>query len=145
MTESDDPFQLERFIEAQHGVYEDALTELRRRRKTSHWMWFIFPQVAGLGSSAMAVRHAISSLAEARAYLNHPVLGRRLRDCASALTEHTGRSAHAILGSPDDLKLKSSMTLFAQAAPDEPLFGQVLDTYFDGERDPLTLARLREA
>jgi uncharacterized protein (DUF1810 family) len=136
------PGNLERFVEAQRGVYEQALREVRSGRKTRHWMWFIFPQIAGLGHSAMAQRYAIGSLAEARAYLRHPVLGERLLACTQAANGVTGRSARALFGSPDDMKFRSSMTLFARAAPDEPAFGKALATYFDGEPDPLTLAKL---
>jgi uncharacterized protein (DUF1810 family) len=133
---------LERFVEAQEGTYERALAELRAGRKTSHWMWFVFPQIAGLGRSAMAQRYAISSLDEARAYLAHPVLGPRLRESAAALTALPGHSAEEVLGGIDALKLRSSMTLFARAAPDEPVFREVLDQYFAGEPDPATDARL---
>ena len=133
---------LERFIEAQEGVWQRALAELQAGRKQSHWMWFIFPQIAGLGHSAMAQRYAIADLAEARAYLAHPVLGPRLRQCTEAVLGVEGRDAHAIFGSPDDLKFRSSMTLFAAAAPDEPLFHDALEKYFDGEGDALTLQKL---
>jgi uncharacterized protein (DUF1810 family) len=137
-----DPFDLQRFVDAQEGVHEQALSELRAGHKRSHWMWFVFPQVEGLGSSPTAQHYAISGLDEARAYLAHPVLGPRLVESARAVVETTGRSAREIFGYPDDLKLRSSMTLFAQAMPDEPVFQQVLDRYFDGEPDPSTLARL---
>ena len=106
-------------------------------------MWFIFPQIAGLGFSAMAQRYAISSIGEARAYLSHPVLGARLKACTEAVNAHSGRSAHAIFGSPDDMKFRSSMTLFGEAASGEPAFGAALDTYFGGQRDPRTLEKLR--
>jgi uncharacterized protein (DUF1810 family) len=132
---------LDRFVEAQDGVYDDALAELTAGRKRTHWMWFIFPQIAGLGSSATAQRYAIRSLDEARAYLAHPVLGPRLRECAQALLSVPGRSAREILGHPDDLKLRSSMTLFARAADDPAPFEAVLDRYYDGP-DPLTLTLL---
>jgi uncharacterized protein (DUF1810 family) len=132
---------LDRFVEAQDGVYADALAELTAGRKRTHWMWFVFPQIAGLGSSPTAQRYAIASLDEARAYLAHPVLGPRLRDCARALLAVEGRSAREILGHPDDLKLRSSMTLFARAADDPALFQAVLDRYYDGP-DPLTLKLL---
>jgi uncharacterized protein (DUF1810 family) len=138
----EDTFGLQRFVDAQARSYADALAELKRGRKTSHWMWYVFPQVAGLGASAMAQTYAIGSLAEARAYLAHPVLGARLRACVRGVLAVEGRTAHAILGSPDDFKLRSSLTLFAAAAPDEPLFRQALDKYFDGEPDPRTLERL---
>jgi uncharacterized protein (DUF1810 family) len=135
-------FDLTRFVDAQARNYDDALAELRAGRKTSHWMWYVFPQVAGLGFSPMAQTYAIGSLAEARAYLAHPVLGPRLRDCVAALLAVQGRTAHEILGSPDDLKLRSSLTLFAEAAPDEPLFEAALGRYFAGERDERTLQLL---
>ena len=118
---------LSRFVDAQARVYDDALSELRAGRKTSHWMWFVFPQIAGLGRSPTAQRYAIASLAEAEAYVAHPVLGERLRECARVLTELEGRSAEQVFGGLDALKLRSSMTLFARAAPDEPLFRDVLD------------------
>jgi uncharacterized protein (DUF1810 family) len=136
-----DPFDLKRFVDAQARSYVDALAELKRGRKTSHWMWYVFPQISGLGFSPMAQAYAIGSLAEARAYLQHPLLGGRLRACVEALLDQTGRSAHDIMGSPDDLKLRSSLTLFAEAAPDEPLFHRALAQYFDGP-DPRTLERL---
>jgi len=137
-----DPHGLERFVEAQEGVHARALEELRGGRKTSHWMWFVFPQVAGLGFSPMSQRYAIGSLDEARAYLAHPVLGPRLVTCAQALLSHPDRTALDIMGSPDDAKLRSSMTLFALATGSEPVFQQVLDTFFAGERDPRTVALL---
>src|SRR6516165_6897050 len=124
-----DAFDLQRFVEAQARNYAEALDELRRGRKTSHWMWYVFPQIAGLGSSPMAQRYAIGSLDEARAYFAHPVLGPRLRDVTTAILGVQARSAHDIFGSPDDMKLRSSLTLFAQAAPDERLFRQALDKY----------------
>jgi uncharacterized protein (DUF1810 family) len=123
---------LDRFVSAQDGVYPDALAELRAGRKRTHWMWFVFPQFAGLGSSPTAQRYAIDSLDEARAYLAHPVLGPRLRECAAALLAVEGRSAEDIFGYPDDLKLRSSMTLFAQIAEDPAVFTAVLDRYYDG-------------
>jgi len=134
-----DVFELQRFVDAQARNYELALAELRAGRKDSHWMWYVFPQIAGLGVSAMAQAYAIGSLAEARAYLAHPVLGARLRDCVAAVVAVKGRSAHDVFGSPDDMKFRSSLTLFAQAAPGEPLFRRGLDLYFDGEQDPRTL------
>ena len=135
---ADDPYRLERFVAAQDGgAYERALAELRRGRKISHWMWFIFPQLAGLGSSPTAQTYAIHSLEEARAYLAHPVLGPRLRACAQALKESAGRSAEEILGGVDALKLRSSMTLFAYADADEPLFRHVLNAYY-GSADATT-------
>jgi len=138
-----DPHDLQRFVEAQTPVYERALEELRAGHKQSHWMWFVFPQIAGLGHSAMAQRYAISGVDEARAYLEHPLLGPRLHACAQAMLLHRDRSVRQILGSPDDLKLRSSMTLFAAVAPEQPLFQQVLDTFFEGEADPKTLSRLQ--
>jgi len=137
-----DEHDLRRFVTAQEGVYESALSELRAGRKTSHWMWFVFPQIAGLGRSATAQRYAIASLAEAEAYLAHPVLGPRLLECARTLTQLSGLSAEQIFGSVDAQKLKSSMTLFARAAPDQPLFRDVLARYFDGAEDQETLRRL---
>ena len=134
--------RLDRFVSAQDGVYEDVLDELRAGRKSSHWMWFIFPQVAGLGSSGMAQRYAIRSLEEARAYLAHPVLGARLRDCAGLLLSIEGRSAEEVLGRIDALKLQSSMTLFHRAAPQDPLFLEVLERYYDGVADAATDALL---
>ncbi|APX84009.1 MULTISPECIES: DUF1810 domain-containing protein [Methylorubrum] len=140
----DDAFDLNRFVEAQDGLYADALAEMRNGRKQSHWMWFIFPQIAGLGSSAMARRYAIRSLAEAQAYLAHPLLGERLRTCTRAANAWEGRSAHALFGAPDDVKFRSSMTLFAQADPDDPDFARALSIYFEGRPDPLTLERLEQ-
>ena len=139
---ADDPYDLQRFVDAQEPVLDRVRAELGRGRKTSHWMWFVFPQVAGLGSSSTAQHYAISGLDEARAYLAHPVLGPRLRECAGLAAAAPGRSAADVFGYPDDLKLRSSMTLFARAAPDEPVFTAVLDRYFDGESDPRTLELL---
>lgn len=138
-----DPFDLNRFVSAQEPVYEQALAELRRGRKTSHWMWFVFPQIAGLGHSAMAQRYAISGPEEARAYLEHPVLGARLRECCAALFAIEGKSAYEILGSPDDMKLKSSMTLFDFAEPSS-IFAEVLERYYDAEKDERTLSLLSQ-
>jgi uncharacterized protein (DUF1810 family) len=138
-----DPYQLDRFVVAQdEGSYRAAVAELRAGRKTSHWMWFIFPQVAGLGRSAAAQHFAISSLDEAQAYLRHPVLGPRLRECVQLLAALDGKSADQILGGVDAMKLRSSLTLFIAAAPDEPLFRDVLAKYFGGAADQLTLDRL---
>ena len=139
-----DPYHLDRFVIAQDsgGTYQRALAELRAGRKTSHWMWFIFPQVAGLGFSAMAQRYAISGLDEARAYLGHPVLGPRLRACAGAIAAVGDSTADRILGPVDAMKLRSCLTLFAAAAPEEAVFGEVLTRYFDGRPDEATLARL---
>jgi uncharacterized protein (DUF1810 family) len=133
---------LERFLDAQRGVYLGALEELRHGRKTGHWIWFIFPQVAGLGSSAMSQRFAIGSLDEARAYLAHPVLGARLRECAGAVLATTGRSAEEVLGPLDAVKLRSSMSLFHRAAPEEPVFRQVLERFCGGRADEATDALL---
>lgn len=133
---------LERFVVAQEGVHERALAELRAGRKRTHWMWFVFPQLAGLGVSAMAQRYAIADLTEARAYLAHPVLGPRLEEGARALLGIKGRTAHEIFGSPDDLKLRSSMTLFAVANPQNEVFRDVIDRYCDGIPDARTLALL---
>ncbi|HEX3510661.1 MAG TPA: DUF1810 domain-containing protein [Solirubrobacteraceae bacterium] len=141
----DDRFLLTRFRTAQDegGTYNRALAELRAGKKRSHWMWFVFPQIAGLGRSAMAERYAIGSLAEAEEYARDPVLGARLRECARALLADGGGDAVAILGPVDALKLRSSMTLFAAAAPDEQLFGEVLERFFGGEADEATLELLR--
>jgi uncharacterized protein (DUF1810 family) len=133
---------LDRFVDAQDGVYERALRELRSGRKTSHWMWFVFPQIKGLGFSAMAQRYAIDSLSEARDYLAHPILGARLRECAEAVADTDGRSAEQIFSRIDAVKLRSSMTLFHRAAPDEPVFARVLDKYFDATPDAATDERL---
>ena len=138
----DDPYDLRRFVDAQDGIYEAAVRELRAGRKTSHWMWFVFPQIAGLGRSAVAQRYAIGSVAEAEAYLAHPVLGPRLLECAAIVTSLDGTSARAIFGDVDALKLRSSMTLFKRAAPDQPVFAAVLERYFDGDEDQATLERL---
>ncbi len=135
---TDDPYDLERFVTAQSATYDLAIDELRRGNKTGHWMWFIFPQIAGLGFSDMAQRYGIASLDEARAYLGHPVLGPRLRTCAEVLGETTGRTAEQIFGGIDAMKLRSSMTLFQRAAPEEQVFATVLERYFDGESDPAT-------
>lgn len=136
------PFELERFVAAQDGVYPQALAELRRGRKESHWMWFVFPQMAGLGRSGTARFYGIGSAAEARAYLAHPVLGPRLREAAEAVLAHAERSAEAILGLVDAMKLQSSMTLFAAVAEDPAPFAAVLDAFFGGECDAATLGLL---
>lgn len=135
---------LERFVEAQDsgGTFEQALAELRRGRKTSHWMWFVFPQVAGLGRSGIARHYALAGLDEARAYLAHPVLGPRLRESCEALLGVDGTSADQVLGSVDAMKLRSSMTLFAGADPGEPVFGSVLERFFDGVPDERTIQLL---
>ena len=131
---------LARFVEAQEGVYAGALVELRAGRKESHWMWFVFPQIAGLGMSAMSRRYAIRDAAEARAYLDHPLLGARLRECAEAVLAHANRSAEAIFGAVDAVKLRSSMTLFERVGSDGDPFGRCLETFFRGARDERTLA-----
>ncbi len=135
-----DQHRLQRFVDAQDddGTYESALRELRDGRKRSHWMWFIFPQLAGLGQSPTSRRYAISSLEEARAYVEHPVLGPRLEECARALLQRTGGSARDIFGGIDAMKLRSSMTLFHRADPDNALYSEVLDRYFGGEPDEAT-------
>jgi len=139
-----DPFDLERFTAAQDAgeTYRSAVAEMRSGRKLGHWMWFVFPQVAGLGESSMSRRYAISSLEEARRFLAHPILRARLEECARILTELDGKSAHDIFGSIDAMKLRSSMTLFARAAPEDTLFSEVLDRYFGGVADEATDARL---
>lgn len=137
-----DPHNLNRFLQAQHGVYEQAIAELRSGRKRTHWMWFVFPQIDGLGYSAMASTYAIRSLAEACAYLSHPVLGPRLVSCAEAILGVDHRSAHEILGSPDDLKLRSCATLFAQVSPSGSVFHRLLDKYYGGLPDAQTLRLL---
>ena len=139
-----DRFDLQRFVKAQnHGdIYDRALDELRRGRKQSHWMWYVFPQVAGLGLSPTAQKYAISSLEEAKAYLAHPVLGPRLIACAEELTSIDSEDPVQVVGALDSLKLRSSMTLFERAAPDEPVFARVLEQYYGGKRDEATLERL---
>jgi len=141
-----DPFDLERFVRAQEGVHDRAVAELRSGRKYGHWMWFVFPQLEGLGSSATARRYAVSGAQEARAYLAHPLLGPRLREAAEAAL-HAGRiepalEARRLMGTPDDLKLRSSATLFAAVADDPAPFRALLDRYYDGQDDPRTLAIL---
>jgi uncharacterized protein (DUF1810 family) len=137
-----DPFNLQRFLDAQSPVYERARREVEIGRKRSHWMWFIFPQIAGLGQSPMSIRFAIASLDEAQAYLAQPVLGARLRECARLTLAVESKTARGIFGSIDEVKFRSSMTLFARAAPGEELFQRCLDKYFAGDPDPATLARL---
>ncbi len=137
-----DPFDLARFKQAQENVYDGALSELRRGLKTGHWMWFVFPQITGLGFSDMSQRYAISGLDEARAYLTHPVLGPRLRECARAVADHTDRTAEQIFGDIDGIKLRSSMTLFHRADPGEPVFAAVLAQFFGGVADEATDRRL---
>jgi len=133
---------LHRFIAAQDPVYRQVCAELAAGRKTSHWMWFVFPQLHGLGLSATARFYGLASRAEALAYWQHPVLGARLRHCAQLVLDAMGRTAHDIFGSPDDLKLRSCMTLFAAVAPEEPVFAQLLQRFYGGEPDPRTFALL---
>ncbi len=135
---------LQRFVDAQRDVYDDVLAELRRGRKTSHWIWFIFPQLAGPGQSAMSRRYAIASAAEARAYLAHPVLGARLRECAGLLLAVPGRTAQQILDPIDAVKVRSCATLFQRADPSEPLFPAILDRFYDGLPDAATVGLLRD-
>ena len=135
-------FDLQRFVDAQSQTYDQALAELRNGEKRTHWMWFVFPQLTGLGRSGMAQRFAISGLEEARAYVGHPTLGRRLVESARALTDLDTADPLAVFGPVDAEKLRSSMTLFARAAPDQPVFRQVLDHYFDGAEDEATTSRL---
>ena len=137
-----DPFNLQRFVAAQDSVYGSVVAELQAGRKESHWMWFVFPQIQGLGYSGMAVKYAIASAAEARAYLEHPVLGPRLRECVKLVLAIEDASAWDIFGSPDDLKFRSSLTLFAEAATDHQLFRAALEKYFESEPDSLTLQLL---
>jgi uncharacterized protein (DUF1810 family) len=137
-----DRYELKRFVEAQDGVYEQACAELRAGRKRTHWMWFVFPQIRGLGSSPTAVRFAISGMEEARAYLEHPMLGSRLRECTGIVVDVEGRSVEQIFGYPDDLKFHSSITLFAKAAAEAGVFGEALEKYFGGEMDRGTLERI---
>jgi uncharacterized protein (DUF1810 family) len=132
------------FVEAQHAVYDDVVRELRAGRKETHWMWFIFPQVAGLGASAMSRKYGIASKGEARSYLEHEVLGPRLRECTRLVLSAPGQEIGTILGYPDDLKFRSSMTLFAAAAPEESLFKEALERFYGGERDQRTLEMLGE-
>lgn len=145
MSEANDPFDLARFVDAQRDVYTRAVAELKSGRKRSHWMWYIFPQLDGLGHSAMAHRYAIKSLAEARAYLARPVLGQRLQECAQVLLGLEGKTAHDIFGSPDDLKLRSCATLFSQVSPADSLFHRLLTRYFEGNADSRTLQLLKDA
>ena len=142
---ADDPHDLDRFVLAQAGDYERALAEIRAGRKRSHWMWYIFPQIDVLGFSSMSRRYSIKSLDEARAYLDHPVLGRRLVECAEAALGVEGRSAYDIFGSPDDLKLRSCATLFAAVTPPDSVFARLLDKFYAGERDEKTLQLLGTA
>ena len=141
----DDPHDLRRFVEAQAPVIDQVFAELRAGRKRSHWMWFVFPQIAGLGFSAMAQRYAVGSLAEARAYLDHPVLGPRLRDLTAIVDGLPEHSATTVFGTPDDMKFRSSMTLFAAAARDPEPFRRALSHYFSGAADPATLEQIGRA
>jgi uncharacterized protein (DUF1810 family) len=144
-SDEDDPYDLQRFIEAQRPVYDRVRAELAAGQKRSHWMWFIFPQIEGLGFSARAQRYAIASRDEAAAYLGHPSLGPRLRECTQLVNCVAGRSIDEIFGSPDNMKFQSSMTLFAHATSDNQDFSEALQKYFAGEFDPATLVRLRSA
>lgn len=135
-------FDPDRFVTAQEGIYAEALAELKAGRKTSHWIWFVFPQIAGLGTSQTSVRYALRSADEARLYLAHPLLGPRLRECTAAMLAHRGRRAEEILGGVDALKFRSSMTLFESVAEPGSIFGQALDAFYDGARDPRTLELL---
>jgi len=137
-----DPYDLQRFVEAQAPVYERACAELRSGNKTSHWMWFVFPQLKGMGRSSMAWHYGIASKDEALAYWRHPLLGERLKECTALALGVQGRSVHEIFHSPDNLKFRSCMTLFAQVVPEEPLFAQALDRFFGGTGDEATLALL---
>ena len=136
-----DPYDLERFVHAQAGDYDRAISELRAGQKQSHWMWYVFPQIEGLGQSSMSRRYSIKNVSEARAYLDHPVLGARLLECFTVVNSIEGSSAHDIFGSPDDMKFRSSATLFAYVSGGG-IFQQAVDKYFDGEQDPLTLQQL---
>ena len=139
----EDPFHLRRFVDAQRSTYEQARRELAAGEKRSHWMWFIFPQIQGLGSSSMAQRYAITSLAEAKAYLDHPLLGPRLRECTALVNAVQGRTLADIFGYPDDLKFHSSVTLFAHAAAADSAFHTALARYFNGQEDAGTIGQLR--
>jgi uncharacterized protein (DUF1810 family) len=142
MPDASDPHDLKRFVQAQEDDYERALSEVKSGRKRSHWMWYVFPQIEGLGFSTTSRRYSIKSIGEAKAYLSHPVLGPRLMECAEAVLDVEGRSAYEILGSPDDMKLRSCATLFACVAPAGSVFERLLDKYFQGERDQKTLRLL---
>ena len=137
-----DPYDLQRFVLAQDRVFDHVLSELRAGMKTSHWMWFIFPQIRGLGRSPISLEYAISSREEARAYLQHPILGPRLKECTRLVLGVQGRAVKDIFGSPDDMKFRSSMTLFAQVSPEDDIFQRALEKYFAGVPDQLTLDRL---
>ena len=137
-----DPHNLQRFVDAQNPFYAQVCSELRAGRKSTHWMWFIFPQIQGLGYSPLARKFAISSVGEAKAYLEHAILGARLRECCRLVNQVEGRSIEEIFGYPDDLKFRSSMTLFAHATSDDQIFRDALKKYCNGEDDPSTLERL---
>lgn len=137
-----DRYNLQRFVDAQAPVYEQVLKELRAGRKTSHWMWFTFPQIAGLGHSAMAQKFAISGRAEAESYLQHPVLGPRLTECTQLVNQQAGRAIEDVLGDIDGLKFRSSMTLFAKVAKDNPIFVEAIQKYYGGDLDELTMVKL---
>ena len=139
-----DPWHLQRFVDAQAPVYATVVAELRAGRKASHWMWFVFPQLRGLGHSAMAQHYGLAGLDEARAYLAHPLLGARMRECTRLVLHGDSGDAHEIFGTPDDLKFRSSMTVFARAAAEEPLFAQALKRFFDGRADARTEALLED-
>jgi uncharacterized protein (DUF1810 family) len=143
-TDSHDPFDLDRFLRAQSGAYDQALSEIKNGRKRSHWMWYVFPQMAGLGYSYTSQQYGIKSRDEALAYLFHPVLGARLRECFEAVNAVQDRSASHIFGDPDDLKLRSCATLFAAVSDSPSVFDQLLEQYFEGERDERTLALLEK-
>lgn len=145
MSPEDDAGPFRNFLEAQAPVYGEVLEELGRGRKETHWMWFVFPQLAGLGRSQMSRRYGLSSLGEAALYAAHPVLGRRLRECTRLVAGHAGMSAREMFGQPDDMKFRSSMTLFEAAVPAEPLFAQAVERFFGGVRDELTLDLIRNA
>jgi len=137
-----DPYNLDRFVDAQARMFPEVVSELRAGRKTSHWIWFVFPQIRGLGQSPTSIEYAISGLDEARAYLAHPILGPRLKECAQLVLQLENRTASQIFGSPDDMKFGSCMTLFAQASPEDHIFTQALQKYFRGVPDQMTLDRL---
>ena len=137
-----DPFNLQRFVDAQNSVYQQVCTELRHGQKESHWMWYIFPQIEGLGYSSLSRKYAISSREEAEAYLRHPILGPRLRECTDLVNQIAGRSAGKIFGYPDDLKFHSSVTLFSEVAPGDRMFREALQKYFGGQPDQTTMNKL---
>ena len=138
----DDPFMLEHFVDAQNPFYDRVCAELQQGFKRSHWMWFIFPQIEGLGHSSLAIKFAISSLYEAKAYIRHPILGPRLIHCTKLVCDTEGRTINEILGYPDDLKFRSCMTLFSHATPDNQVFEDALQKYFEGQYDPLSVERM---